>query len=216
MQTMKELPWFIRPWHKIKENGIEYLDDSELLSVIFVKGNNGTSSLDLSRKLLERYNLTDLNSCSLDELTRILGRVKAYQMMSLGELMKRHSKLKRKGFRKEITKPEDVYNMFYDDMKGKKREHFYALFLDTKNRVIKKELISVGTLNQSIVHPRDVFREAIRNSAASIILMHNHPSGDPQPSEEDRKITEVMKRSGELIGIKVLDHIVIGEWFSHA
>jgi DNA repair protein RadC len=209
---IKEMPFYTTPWYKIKENGPSNLDDSELLAVIFGKGNYQLNAIDLSKTLLEKYNLNKLSELSFDELKKILkDNIKAYQIIALDELFKRYSRLKRKGYTKVIEKAEDVYNIFFDELKNKKKEYLYALLLDTKNRIIKKELISIGTLNSSLIHPREIFKEAIKNSANSLILVHNHPSGDCEPSNEDDLVTNKIKNIGDELGIKLLDHIIIGD-----
>jgi DNA repair protein RadC len=209
---IKQMPFYTTPWYKLKESGANYLDDSELLAVIFGKGNFDCNAIDLSKKLLEKYNLNHFSGLNFFELKNILkDNVKVYQILALDELFKRYSKLKKNGYTKVIEKAEDVYSIFVDELKDKKKEYLYALLLDTKNRVIKKELISIGTLNSSLIHPREVFREAVRSSANSIILVHNHPSGDCEPSIEDNVVTDRIKLIGDELGIKLLDHIIIGD-----
>ncbi len=209
---MKEIPWFNQPWTKLKRNGPHSLDDAELLSIILLRGNKDNNILELSNKILTRYNLHQFSNCGIKELKDLLGEdIKVYQVLALGELFKRYGKLKVKGFANTIEDAKDVFNMFHEDLKSKKKEHLFAILLDSKNRVIKKELISVGTLNQSFAHPREVFVKAIKESANSIILVHNHPSGDPMPSKDDINISKKLVRAGNLLGIKVLDHIIIGK-----
>jgi DNA repair protein RadC len=137
------MPFYNRPWTKIKEKGPENLDEAELLAVIFGKGNYYESAIDLANKLLSKANLDELSELSFTEIKALLGEIRAYQITALSELFKRYSKLKKNGYTKIIEKAEDVYNIFVDDLKDKKKEYLYALLLDTKNRVIKKELISV-------------------------------------------------------------------------
>lgn len=206
---MKNIAWWNRPWHKIRTKGVSTLDDAELLSVIFVRGNKQKNALELANMLLKDHNLE--YPASLSQLKEILGDdIKAYQVAALGELMKRYRKLKRKGFCNRIRRPEDIFNAFFDDMREKKKEHLYAVLLDSQNKIIQTRLISVGTLNSSLIHPREVFKPAIAESANSVILVHNHPSGDPTPSQEDIDVTEVLQKSAEILNIKLLDHIVIG------
>jgi len=116
-----------------------------------------------------------------------------------------------KGYKVKIRNAEDVYNYFKDELEVKNKEHFYALFLDTKNKIIGEELISIGTLNSSLIHPREVFNPAIKTSCNSIILVHNHPSGDCKPSKEDVEITKIIDEAGILLCIKVLDHVIVGK-----
>jgi DNA repair protein RadC len=148
---------------------------------------------------------------SIEELTQIkgIGPAKATQLKAAFELGKRvegYAEVEKRG---AIKNPEDAVKQLKIRLKGKKKEHFWALFLDTRNQVIKEVEISVGSLDASIVHPREVFKEAVSASAASVIFVHNHPSGDPQPSEEDIKLTRRLVEAGELMGIDVLDHIIV-------
>lgn len=208
---MKEIPWFNRPWTKLKRKGAASLDDGELLAMILMRGNEKENVLELSNKLLSRYNLHHLSNCSLKELKDVLGEeIKAYQILGLAELCKRYSRLKNKGFKLSLETALDVFNHFVEELRGKKKEHLYAILLNSKNKIIKKELISVGTLNQSFSHPREVFRSAIREAANAIILVHNHPSGDPKASKDDIVITKKLIKAGNLLGIRVLDHVIIG------
>ncbi|MBT5215102.1 DNA repair protein RadC, partial [Candidatus Woesearchaeota archaeon] len=166
--------------------------------------------LSLSHRLLKKYGLVGFSDVSYNELVKDCDYVKALRILSVIELSKRYGKCVNKGFKKSIGCSKDVYDMFKDELVGLKKEHFFVLLLDTKNRIIKKELVSVGTLNASLVHPREVFRSAIRESANSIILIHNHPSGDCSPSDEDVSITERLVEIGCLLDVNVLDHVVVG------
>lgn len=208
---IKKMPFYTRPWYKIKTKGAGSLDEAELLAVIFGKGNYENSAINIANLLLKEYNLHKLPDVSFNEINKILKEdIKTLQVMALSEICKRYSILKKKGFTKVIEKAEDVYNIFVDELRDKKKEYFYILLLDTKNRIIKKEIISIGTLNSSLVHPREVFKPAIKESANAIILVHNHPSGDVEISNEDIIVTKKLKKVGEEIGITVLDHIIIG------
>ncbi len=208
---MKSIPWFNRPWTKTKRNGVSKLDDAELLALIFVKGNKQHNSVELANLLLSKSNFHTFYKKSLTELTKILGdEVKAYQILAMAEICKRHSKLQMKGFTQTIESSRDVYNYYAADLQTKVKEHLYVLVLDAKHKILGSELISVGSLTKSFAHPREVFQAAIKEAAHSIILVHNHPSGDPSPSKEDLKITRQLMQAGSLLGIKVLDHIIIG------
>lgn len=206
------MPFFTRPGFKLKEKGVKALDTAELLSIILGAGIPGENAIDLSNRLLKKYNLSNLPKCTLKELTNECkgDEVKALKITSLFELSKRYNKLMTWGFKNYIKSAKDVFNIFKDDFRNSKQEEFYVVLLDIKNNIISKRGISLGTLNESIVHPRDVFKEAIKESANSIILVHNHPSGDPTPSLEDKEITEKLVEIGELLGIRVLDHVIIG------
>jgi DNA repair protein RadC len=209
---LKKIPWYNRPWTKIKKKGVSNLDDAELLSVIFTKGNPKENAVELSNKLLSQYNLHKFSNCSISELKKILGdEIKAYQIKSLGELFKRHAKLKNNGFTRIIEKSEDIYNIFFEELRDKKKEHLFLLMLDSKNTIIGQKPISVGTVNESLIHPREIFKEAVKESAYSIILVHNHPFGDSKPSQDDEIITQKIKEAGELMNIKLIDHVIISE-----
>jgi DNA repair protein RadC len=203
---IKDIPWWNRPSNK--ETGV--LNAAELLSLIIWCGDKKNNAMDLANKLLGKYSLSKLYDVSLPELEKEVGKIGAIRIKAMYEIFKLSEWVSKAGFKPNIRCPQDVYNMFVDGLKDKKKEYLYALLLDSKNKVIKKELVSIGTLNSSLVHPREVFKEAIRNSANSIILVHNHPSGDCEPSDEDKIITQKMKHIGEEIGIKVLDHVIIG------
>lgn len=215
---MKDIPWFNRPWTKIKRNGVEQLDDAELLALIFVKGNKKQNAVELSNSLLTKSNFHTFHKQSLTQLTTILGdEVKAYQILATSEICRRYAKLQMKGFSQTIESSRDVYNYFASDLQNKVKEHLYVLILDAQHKILQSELISVGTLTKSFAHPREVFRSAIKEAAHSIILVHNHPSGDTNPSSEDLKITRQLMQAGSVLGIKVLDHIIIGnnQYWSH-
>ena len=216
---IKDLPWFNRPGFKLTRKGVNFLDDAELLSIIFGVGSKGESALELSNKLLKKYNFNKLEDLSVKDLAKeCKGNYnKALQILSLIEICKRYNKLIKGGYngmieRKEIKNSKDVYNMFIDKFRNYKKEVFSIILLDTKNKVINEpKEISVGTLNNSLVHPREVFKEAIRESANSIILVHNHPTDDPTPSDNDIEITKRIAKAADILGIKVLDHVIISK-----
>lgn len=205
------MPWWNIPSNRIKKKGEDRLNSAELLSIIIWSGRRGENAIDISNRLLKKYSFSKLSNLSLRELEKEVGRIGAARIKAMYEIFKITNWVKRKGFKPTIKSAKDVYNYFVDKLKDKKKEYFYALLLDSKNRIIKDELISIGTLNSSLVHPREVFKEAIKNSANAIILVHNHPSGDCSPSEEDIKIAEKINKVGDSVGIKVLDHIIIGK-----
>jgi len=206
-----DMPWWNIPSNRIKKKGEDRLNSAELLSIIIWSGRRGENAIDISNRLLKKYSFSKLSNLSLRELEKEVGRIGAARIKAMYEIFKITNWVKRKGFKPTIKSAKDVYNYFVDKLKDKKKEYFYALLLDSKNRIIKDELISIGTLNSSLVHPREVFKEAIKNSANAIILVHNHPSGDCSPSEEDIKIAEKINKVGDSVGIKVLDHIIIGK-----
>lgn len=212
--TIKELPMTERPREKLYINGPEALSNEELIAIIIRTGNKNDSAIDLARKILSRDNrgLISLRDTTLQELmeTKGVGECKGAQILAAIELGKRIN-YKDALNKVKINEPTTIANLFMDEMRYLQKEHFKVLLLDTKNQIIVTEEISVGTLNASIVHPRDVFKAAIKRNANSIILIHNHPSGDPTPSNEDINITNRLIDGGNLIGIKVLDHIIIGD-----
>src|SRR3989338_2967035 len=206
-------PFFTRPGYKLYTHGASALDTAELLAILLGKGKRGESALELSNRLLQQYNLHGLEVLGYKELKRVCrdDGIKALQLLSFVELSKRYNKLINGGYKQKITSAEDVFNRFKDRLGQEKQEHFIVLYLDSKHHVLKEETISIGTLDASLVHPREVFKRAIQESAYGIILVHNHPSGDPEPSEEDKEITRRLFDVGEVVAIKVLDHIIIGK-----
>lgn len=208
---IKDIPWWNRPSYKLKKGGVNKLNPAELLSLILWSGKEGENAIDMSNRLLNKYSFSKLSELSLTELENEVDKTKALRIKAMFEIFKITDKVKRKGFKPTIECAKDVYNYFVDDMKDKKKEHFYILMMDTKNRIIREELISVGTLDSSLAHPREVFKEAIKESAFAIMLVHNHPSGDPEPSEEDIKITKQIIEAGKILNIIVLDHIILGK-----
>jgi len=210
---IKDLPSFNKPSSKLLKQGASYLDSAELLAIIFGKGDKKESALEISNRLLKKYNLHKFEDLGFTELLKEcnddVGKV--FRIQALIELSKRYNRLKNNGFKRKISSAKEVYSYFVDSYGNLKKEYFLCLYLDTKNCIIKDEVISVGTLNSSLVHPREVFKAAIKESANSIILVHNHPSGDVTPSSEDEKITSDFFKIGELLGIKVLDHVIIGK-----
>lgn len=207
---IKELLPDSRPREKFLKHGQEFLSDSELFAILLRTGCIGENVVDMSNRLISEYGLDKLFECSLKELQKIkgIGPAKAMQILSIAEISKRQI-LSEKSLRK-ISCADDVFNLFHEKLKDKKEEHFYVLMLNIQNNIIREHRVSKGILDASIIHPREIFKPAIRNSASKIILIHNHPSGDPTPSEEDLEITKRLTKNGEDLGIKVLDHIIIG------
>ena len=208
---IKDIPKENRPRERLKLNGADVLSNSEQLAIILQKGTRKENAIDLSNRLLAKHSIDKLSECSLTELKDIpgIGDAKAMQIMALFELSKR---VKSGSIaEKVVSNSSDIANYYMERMKGLKREHLIAVFLDSKNKIINDKVISIGTLNSSLVHPREVFKEAIKNSANAIILVHNHPSGDCGPSSEDIEITNRVKEAGEMVGIKLLDHVIVGK-----
>ncbi len=193
--------------------GAERLTVRELLAVLLSKGTKGMPIESLSREILVSLQGVDgLREATVEDLTAIrgIGAAKAMQVIAAIELGKRVYREKREeGYL--IRSPEDGAEYVMEEMKHLKQEHFVALFLDVKNRVLARRTVFVGSLNSSIVHPREVFKEAVKRSAASIVCVHNHPSGDPAPSREDIQVTKRIAECGKIIGIEMLDHLIIGD-----
>lgn len=203
---------------KAAENGISSLHDAELISMCIKSGDSVKDVFTLSQNLLKRYNsLGEIYATPYIQLTREnkgLTESKAMDLKVALELGRRANK--NSSGLAQITSPQDIYSVLQNDMAHLRQENFKAVLLNTKNMIIGIEDISLGTINASLVHAREVFRAAIVKNAYSIVLVHNHPSSDPAPSESDRKITEYLTKVGELLGIKVLDHIIIcaGSYYS--
>lgn len=210
---IRDIPENERPRERMLKYGAESLSNIELLAILLRTGSPNESVIQLAHSVMSRLEtLQGFYDISLEELTNIrgIGPAKAIQIKAGLELGKRVLKQMPQA-KYSIHSPADAANYIIDDIKFLKQEHFIILLLDTKNQVISKETISIGTLNSSIVHPREVFKPAIKKSISAIILAHNHPSGDPTPSREDIEITKRLIKAGEILGIDVLDHIVIGD-----
>lgn len=209
--TIKELRAENRPMEKLMTYGVMTLSNQELLAIILGSGTRGKNAISLSEYILNTLGARELLFKSFEDLLAIdgIGPAKACRMLASLEFGRRLSGIN--NFEKiSLNSPDSVANYLYDYYRHIDREEFIVILLDTKNKIIRVETVSTGTLNKSIVHPRDVFRRAISYNANSVILAHNHPSGDPEPSREDLDITSRLIDVGKLIGINVLDHIVVG------
>ncbi len=213
--TMKEFPLEERPYEKCFTHGPEALSDAELLSVIIRTGTKKDSSLALSRKILEGEDggLLSLLHRSLPELMEIrgIGPVKASQLLCIGELSRRIWRQAASGETLSFHSPEAIAGYYMEEMRHREQEELRAMFFNTKQVLIKELLVSRGTVNASLATPREIFIEALRYRAVSLILVHNHPSGDPSPSREDVAFTKRVRLAGEVVGIALLDHIIIGD-----
>ena len=182
--------------------------------MILGRGVAGESVMVTAQRLLSQFgNLKGIAGASVEELSQVkgIGVAKASQIKAAFELANRLEGYPEIGKKPLVKTPEDIVALVRGRLKDKKKEHFLALLLDTRNQLIKVSEISVGSLETSVVHPREVFKEAISASAASVIFVHNHPSGDPGASEDDIKLTKRLAEAGEIVGIDVLDHIIIGD-----
>jgi len=211
--TIKQLPAHERPRERLIQGGDEQLTDAELLGIIIRDGTINYSAVDIAKEILSKYSdFRSLSSVSIRELCKIdgIGPARAAQIKAALAIAKRFSATFIKPGQ-QFKCSNDIFKHFHEQLLGKKQEVFLAVLLDNKNRIIKIESdVSAGSLTSSIVHPREAFKAAIRESAASVIFVHNHPSGDPEPSKEDIQITNRLVDAGNIVGIKILDHIIIG------
>ena len=210
--TIRDLPTPERPRERLLKFGAEALSAQEILALILGRGIGGESVMVTSQRLLSKFgNLKGIAEASIDELSKIkgIGIAKASQIKAALELSRRIENYIEPQKKVIIRTSEDVIKLIKNKLKGKKKEHFIAVLLNTRNQCIDIKEISIGSLNANIVHPREVFKGAISASAASCILVHNHPSGDPNPSEDDIVLTKRLVKTGEILGIDVLDHIIV-------
>jgi DNA repair protein RadC len=210
---LRDVPHEERPRERMQQFGAQALSNAELLAILLRTGTYAESAVRLAQKvLIEAGSLRNLVDMNREQLMTIkgIGSAKALQIQASIELGRR---LARTSMSDTITirSPQDVSTYLMEDLRYLQKEHFVCLFLNTKNHVIGQETLSMGSLNASIVHPREVFRAAIKRSSASIICVHNHPSGDPTPSPEDIQMTARLVEAGQIIGIEVLDHIILGD-----
>lgn len=214
MSRIKDWPAADRPREKLLHGGTAMLSDAELLALVLRTGDfrTGATALDLARKLLARFgSLRGLATASATELclTPGIGPAKAAEILAVGELSRRFATTNLNPGER-YTSSQDVFRHFHERLRDRRKEVFLTLLLDAKNRVLREVLVSEGSLNASIVHPREVFAPVIRESAAAVLFVHNHPSGDPTPSREDIELTSRLRDAGTLMGVRVLDHIIIG------
>lgn len=215
-KMIRDLPKIERPREKLLRYSPKKLSDEELLAIILRTGTKGRNVIDLAKEILRKIPREKFNNLSVKDFNEIkgIGEVKACEILASIEFTKR---INSDSEERHIITPKDVWKELRD-IRASKKEHFYVIYLDSRKRKIGKDLISLGTLNASLVHPREVFENAITNHSNSIVLSHNHPSSDVAPSQDDIQITRQLVRAGELLGINVIDHVIISEskWFSMA
>ncbi len=213
--AISEIPEHERPYEKCENHGAESLSDAELLAVLLRSGTKGSSVLDLSNFILYKHNssngILNLHQLNFQQLLKIhgVGRVKAVQILCISELAKRMAKACA-SHTLSFENPKSIANYYMEDMRHAQQEHMKLLLLNTKSKLIGEINLSKGTVNATLLSPRELFIEALAHGAVAIILIHNHPSGDPTPSKEDILITKRIHEAGQLLGIDLLDHIIIG------
>lgn len=211
---MKTLPGNERPYEKCLLTGPQSLSDVELLAVLLRCGTQGENALELARHILyaqDEEGILSIHHLTMEKLLNIrgIGKVKAIQILCLSELAKRLAKTSAKE-RLCFQAPESIASYYMEELRHKKQEHTKLLMLNTKSMLLGETDISKGTVDSSIITPRELFIEALQKNATAIVILHNHPSGDPTPSQDDINTTARIKKAGELVGIQLLDHIIIG------
>jgi DNA repair protein RadC len=201
------MPRVERPREKLMRYGPEKLSDEELLALLLRTGARGVTVLDLAGELLRRFGRADIAKAGFAELRAApgLGPARACEIAAAFELGRRYLNGKKAGI---YLKPRDIWEELRD-VRDQKKEHFVVFYLDTRNQEIKRDIVSIGTLNYNLVHPREVFEPAVKNLAASVIVAHNHPSGCLEPSDEDLSLTKRLAQAGKLLGIELLDHVIV-------
>ena len=214
--TIKEMYREERPYEKCEQYGAENLTDMELLAVLLRTGTKGENSIQLAKRILHpdfaQEGILNIHQWSMEQLLEIkgIGSVKAIQILCLSELAKRLSKAEAQSGL-NFSAPETIAQYYMEDMRHRKKEAMKLLLLNSKTKLIGESELSLGTVNTTLVSPREVFVEALRRNAVAVILLHNHPSGDPTPSKQDILITRRVTEAGRLIGVELLDHIIIGD-----
>lgn len=213
MISFKNLPNEEKPRERLFKYGAENLSNEELISIILKTGTKNLSVKEVSLQLLERISDIDkLKDMGINTLMKIdgIGKVKAIELKAAIELGRRVYEV-RNIDKKKINSAFDTYNYFNSILKDKKQEYFYCIYLDTKNNILDSKCLFIGTINNSVIHPREIFKEAYLLSAAKIICVHNHPSGDSVPSREDKNVTLKIQELGIIHGINLVDHVIIGD-----
>jgi len=212
MLTIKEMPLCERPRERFLKYSSDVIQTHELIAIIMRTGSRQESVLDLSKRLFYKYdNLQDLSNASIRDLMKIrgIGESKAIALMAAFELGRRAHMM---NFQKKVRliSPEQIYLFLKDQLELKTQEHLIGLYLNTKGELIKKKTLFIGSLNSSVIHPREIFKYAVIHSAASIVICHNHPSGDPTPSQNDIEVTKIIHKNSMMMDIMLMDHVIVG------
>lgn len=212
--NIKGLPKEERPREKLLFSGKEALSTAELLAILLRSGTRQQSAIELAQEILalDENGILFLENCSPEELAKVkgIGTAKACQILAAVELGKRVATHPKK-IKAEIANPDDIVQLFMEKMRYYKKEHFNVLLINAKGQLVEETEVSIGDLCSTLIHPREVFCQAIKRSAASVVFVHNHPSGDPSPSQQDIETTTRLVEAAEILGIRVLDHIIIGD-----
>jgi DNA repair protein RadC len=209
MTKIKDLPKIERPREKLIQKGLQNLKDEELLAILLRTGREGKNVIELAKQILRKYSKKRLLNLKYEDLIKIKGinSAKACTILAAAELVKRALKIGEATLPVIRSTKDVIAQAVY--MRDKSREHLMVIFLNARNEMIFKKPMFIGTLNANLVHPREIFAEALKQNAASVILVHNHPSGDPEPSQDDLEITKRIQEAGKIMGIDVLDHVII-------
>lgn len=212
--AVKNLPESERPYERFRNLGPKALSDAELLAIILKTGTRNLTSMDLARELLSRCqgNLLNLYELSYEQLLEIrgIGTVKAIQLKAVAELSRRIARTDR-GYRLSLGSPASIADYYMEEMRHRRKEVFVGAFFDAKCKFLGDSVIATGSVSQAFVSPMELFRKALMRSAVMIVILHNHPSGDPAPSEEDIQLTRRVEKGAQLLGLTLADHIVIGD-----
>lgn len=212
--SIKELPSSERPYEKMEQFGPQILSDAELLAIIIRSGSKNDPSIEVAQRILKLNprGLAGIHQLSLNDLKAVtgIGRVKSIQIKAIAELSNRLSKTQALD-KVKVNSPATIADVYMEELRYLDQEHMKIVMLDTKNQIIGDCVLTIGTVNASLINPREVFIRALKYGAVNIIILHNHPSGDPEPSKNDILITQRLKEAGEMLGIQLLDHLVIGD-----
>jgi DNA repair protein RadC len=210
--TVRDIPARERPRERLMREGPRALSREEVLAIIISRGTAGRSVMDIARELVVKYKtMPALAAASIEELQQVrgIGPAKACQLKAALELVRRLDEPLDPECGLELSEPETVFRLLKSEAGNEKRECFWVLFLDSRNRLVGRRSVSTGSLDTTVAHPREVFDPAIRASAAAVVVVHNHPSGDPTPSDDDLRLTRRLAEAGRVLGIRLLDHVIV-------